>query len=428
MTQRIGALMTGVRRLICACCAGGAVVLTVPGASVRASEAEVVSNQPASHGETNRAGVREARVVAPGLWSGRAELRATLVLPPSFDAQKPCPVVLLLPPGAQDEAMVDAALEMFEAEASRRGWAIYAPRASGRPLAEAGAADFDRWLLDLGERVRVESGVVHVVGVSNGGVAAFPVALAHADNAASLLVLPGYCPEADQANLARLARVPVMMLAGKDDEAWLKRSESTAAALREAGVNVQLIPVPKEGHVIRDLPHAKMWEFLEKSRESAAKRAAGSVPAPADALAARSAASRTIDALHEAAGRADERAYFDLYQPDAVFMGTDPSERWTMEQFRGYAHPAFAKGKGWTYHPVSRNLFVGPSGDAVWFDEELEHAMYGRCRGTGVVVRAGSGSPGAGVQWRVAQYSLSVPIPNDQLKPSIELWKGAAKK
>ena len=109
-------------------------------------------------------------------------------------------------------------------------------------------------------------------------------------------------------------------------------------------------------------------------------------------------------------------------------MGTDPSERWTMEQFRGYAHPAFAKGKGWTYHPVSRNLFVGPSGDAVWFDEELEHAMYGRCRGTGVVVRAGSGSPGAGVQWRVAQYSLSVPIPNDQLKPSIELWKGAAKK
>ena len=42
--------------------------------------------------------------------------------------------------------------------------------------------------------------------------------------------------------------------------------------------------------------------------------------------------SQTLDQLHAAAAKADGKAYFDLFAPDAVFIGTDVSERWTMDQ------------------------------------------------------------------------------------------------
>ncbi len=41
-----------------------------------------------------------------------------------------------------------------------------------------------------------------------------------------------------------------------------------------------------------------------------------------------------------------------------------------------------------------------------WFDEALDTPNMGPCRGSGVLVRAGD-------TWRIAQYNLSVPIPND---------------
>ena len=45
-------------------------------------------------------------------------------------------------------------------------------------------------------------------------------------------------------------------------------------------------------------------------------------------------------------------------------------------------------------------------GDVVFFDEDLANANLGACRSTGVLVRDGG-------RLKVAQYSLSVPIPND---------------
>ena len=42
----------------------------------------------------------------------------------------------------------------------------------------------------------------------------------------------------------------------------------------------------------------------------------------------------------------DEERYFAHFADDAVFMGTDATERWDKAAFRAYAHPHFAKGKG----------------------------------------------------------------------------------
>ena len=112
-----------------------------------------------------------------------------------------------------------------------------------------------------------------------------------------------------------------------------------------------------------------------------------------------------IDDWHAAAAAADEVRYFGHMTEKAVFLGTDPTERWTKARFRAYAHPYFASGKAWSFRSVHRNITLSADGSVAWFDEELATPNLGPARGTGVLVREGG-------TWRIAQYSLSVPIPN----------------
>ena len=41
-----------------------------------------------------------------------------------------------------------------------------------------------------------------------------------------------------------------------------------------------------------------------------------------------------------------------------------------------------------------------------WFDETVGNEHYGACRGSGVLRREADG-------WRVAQYNLTIPVPDD---------------
>lgn len=116
-----------------------------------------------------------------------------------------------------------------------------------------------------------------------------------------------------------------------------------------------------------------------------------------------------VDAFHRAAAQADEEGYFALLAPDAVFLGTDASERWPKEEFRAFAHPHFAAGRGWTFTPEKRQVTIARDGQTAWFDESLASASYGECRGTGVLQRLEG-------QWKIEQYNLTIPIPNDLAK------------
>jgi len=124
---------------------------------------------------------------------------------------------------------------------------------------------------------------------------------------------------------------------------------------------------------------------------------------------------RTLNDLHSAAAASDEERYFADFAPDAVFLGTDPSERWDMVRFREYAHPHFASGKGWAFAPSDRHIVV--SGDTATFDEQLQSAKYGLCRGTGSLRRVGS-------DWKVTQYNLSFPVPNELAPKVVALLRG----
>lgn len=112
-----------------------------------------------------------------------------------------------------------------------------------------------------------------------------------------------------------------------------------------------------------------------------------------------------LDALHARAAAADYAGYVELFTEDAVFLGTDATERWPMDVFRGYVAARFATGGGWTYVPQERHLAASADGATIWFDELLVGERMGPCRGTGVLVRTEAG-------WRIAHYSLTLLIPN----------------
>lgn len=136
--------------------------------------------------------------------------------------------------------------------------------------------------------------------------------------------------------------------------------------------------------------------------------AATPAPAPATAPAATPEAEvgQVLDQLHTLASQADGDAYFALFTPDARFLGTDATERWSLDAFRAYALPYFNQGRGWTYEVIERDIAVSPTGDVAWFDERLTNAGYGETRGSGVLVRTEGG-------WKIAQYVLSFAVPNE---------------
>lgn len=126
----------------------------------------------------------------------------------------------------------------------------------------------------------------------------------------------------------------------------------------------------------------------------------------------------TLDALHAAASRADGAAYFALFAPRAVFVGTDAGEHWDIAAFRAYAEPYFSRGQGWTYEPIERHVSLADQGEVAWFEERLKNAKYGETRGSGVLVRDGG-------RWLIAQYVLSFAVPNDVAPEVVKVIRAA---
>ena len=125
--------------------------------------------------------------------------------------------------------------------------------------------------------------------------------------------------------------------------------------------------------------------------------------APAQSRAERVAA--LLDDWHHAAAVADEARYFGHFAANGVFMGTDATERWTVDAFREWAKPQFQRKTAWNFTPHDRHIDFSPDRTVAWFDELLDTPNLGPCRGSGVLVLTNG-------TWKIVQYNLSVPIPN----------------
>ena len=125
-------------------------------------------------------------------------------------------------------------------------------------------------------------------------------------------------------------------------------------------------------------------------------------------------AEHILNQLHQDASQGNWDSYFSLYDQQAIFLGTDANERWDMQQFEGYARPT----DGWHYEVTSRELLR--FNNTIVFDELLESASYGLCRGTGALQLTDNG-------WKIIQYHLSIAVPNENAKAVAEII-GADKK
>lgn len=115
-----------------------------------------------------------------------------------------------------------------------------------------------------------------------------------------------------------------------------------------------------------------------------------------------------INEWHHAAAVADEKSFFGFMTKEAVYIGTDTSERWQRDELAEWSRKYFERTTAWDFTPISRNITFGPGKNIAWFDELLDTWM-GVCRSTGVVMLVDD-------QWKLVHYQLSLTLPNDKLE------------
>lgn len=126
-----------------------------------------------------------------------------------------------------------------------------------------------------------------------------------------------------------------------------------------------------------------------------------------------------LDDWYDAAARGDGPRYFSLFTDDAIFMGTDPQERWTLPRFRALFAPRFDGRNAWTYKAMERYVLFSADGQSAWFDEKLISPKYGQLRGTGVVVHPQD-------KWLIKRYSLTFVIPNPGVQKIMDILNPSA--
>jgi hypothetical protein len=128
-------------------------------------------------------------------------------------------------------------------------------------------------------------------------------------------------------------------------------------------------------------------------------------------------ASGELDALmnqwHKDVADVKHDAYFGFMDESFIFLGTDPKERWTKDEFAAFCKPHFDKGETWTFTTNWRNWYFSEDGQTAWFEESLDTWM-DECRGSGVLVRKNG-------EWKIAHYNLSVLIENEKVDKFIKL-------
>lgn len=250
-----------------------------------------------------------------------------------------------------DLAAARTAVVAVGGDAARAGFVVVAPVVAPKTAAGQRLAP---WFAELRRTFRIAGGGLHTATLDDvAGTAA--LVLAHRHQFQSVTVLAA----ANDTELTALRRLPS------------RRIEVLAAA-----------------------------DAAARQRHFAALRTACELTGPATAVA------RTLDDFHDAAANGDEARYFAILPDDAVFLGTDASERWTGAEFRAFAMPYFQRPEAWTYVPVQRHVVLEPDGEHATFDELLDNDGYGLCRGSGAMVRRDG-------RWVLQLYDLSIPMPND---------------
>lgn len=329
------------------------------------------------------------------------KLEYAVNLPDGYDAQKTYPVLLALPPGPQTRQMVEAGLNRYwGAQARNAGWVVVSPvRVPRTTFYNGGERFLAPLLIKIRERFRVGQGRLHLAGASNGGKSAFRVATEYPFEFQTVTVLPGYALSTDVPLLKRLKNMRVHLFVGSEDGRWVENAKKTHAELQKLKISSTLKILEGDGHVPASLDGGGVMDHLV-ALHAASEKAAGD----------EGDIHRVLDDFNDAAAKADEDRYFGLFAPEGVFLGTDATERWNLEEFKKFAMPYFTQmDSAWIFVPQQRWVSVDPDGNSASFHERLGSRTYGHCRGTGALRKIDG-------RWRVTLYDLTVPVPNELMK------------
>jgi len=120
-----------------------------------------------------------------------------------------------------------------------------------------------------------------------------------------------------------------------------------------------------------------------------------------------------LNKWHENVANSNLEGYFDFMHPNFIFLGTDPSERWTKNEFYTFCKPYFDKKSTWNFKVKWRNIYQ--TNGVIWFEESLDTWME-ECRGSGVLVYENN-------EWKLIHYNLTVLIENEKVDKFIKLRK-----
>lgn len=126
-----------------------------------------------------------------------------------------------------------------------------------------------------------------------------------------------------------------------------------------------------------------------------------------------------IDEWHDDAAHARSR-FFDKMAPDAVYIGTDKTERWTRDELKAWSKKYFERPSAWAFTPIKRHVAFSADRQFIWFDEQLDTQM-GVCQASGVVQRTASGL-------QILHYQLSLAVPNELVDQFTEAIRKAETK
>lgn len=121
----------------------------------------------------------------------------------------------------------------------------------------------------------------------------------------------------------------------------------------------------------------------------------------------------TLDEWHAAASLGDSSGFFSRMTPDAVYIGTDATERWTRTSMGKDLGKHFDGKKAWHFIASNRHYAATGNPNVIHIDENLQTWM-GPCRGSGLVRKING-------KWYISLYNLANTVPNAHIKEYVSL-------
>jgi poly(3-hydroxybutyrate) depolymerase len=208
---------------------------------------------------------------------GATTVHYKVVLPGGYDPAKAYPAILAFGGGPQTMNTVDGVLNRnLRDEAEKRGYIVVAPAApNGQLFFERGADIFPEFLKQILADYRIEGGKFHIVGPSNGGIAAFHVAAANPQYFLSVTAFPGYMWMPSAAKLDAISKMCVFMYVGENDEyRWHGEMFRETEYLKSKGTVARYTVERGEPHRLETLAGAnakRLFEGFEEARKGCSR-------------------------------------------------------------------------------------------------------------------------------------------------------------